>query len=182
LKKEGKDWPTFLFVSNYQIDLPPSPSKLKTPKKKTATPSTALSAPSFEIPQYSSPSHPSSPSLEVAQPYAPIVPSTSETPWYPQEHIPQEPLPVQVYTGNKRKGKTKEVFIEEKTKPPVELPPMEIEDNPQTIQARIDTPTLRRSSRRNIILAEDSHPITDVVKPRARLSRFKVSPLENEAL
>jgi len=22
LKKEGKDWPTFLFVSNYHIDLP----------------------------------------------------------------------------------------------------------------------------------------------------------------
>jgi hypothetical protein len=48
LKKEGKDWSTFLFVSNYQIDLPISPSKFKTPRKKTVIPS---SAPSSEIPQ-----------------------------------------------------------------------------------------------------------------------------------
>jgi len=38
LKKEGKDWPTFLFVSNYHIDLPPSPPKHKGSKKKIATP------------------------------------------------------------------------------------------------------------------------------------------------
>jgi predicted RNase H-like nuclease (RuvC/YqgF family) len=36
--------------------------------------------------------------------------------------------------------------------------------------------------RRKLVLAEDSLPSTDVVKPRARLSRFKVSPLEKEAL
>jgi hypothetical protein len=50
LKREGKDWPTFLFVSNYQIDLPISPSKIKTPRKNTTIPS---SAPSSEIPQSS---------------------------------------------------------------------------------------------------------------------------------
>jgi len=69
------------------------------------------------------------------------------------------------------------VVLEEQTEPPVDLPPMDIEDNHQPIQARIDTPSLRRSSRRKLVLAEDSHPSTDVVKPRARLSRFKVSPL-----
>jgi len=50
LTKEGKDWPTFLFVSNYHIDFPPSPPKLKTPKKKTATPPIDSSFPSSEIP------------------------------------------------------------------------------------------------------------------------------------
>jgi hypothetical protein len=63
LKKEGNDWTTFLFVSNYQIDFPPSPSKIKTPKKKTITPPITSSIPSFEIPQSSSPS---APSFEVA--------------------------------------------------------------------------------------------------------------------
>jgi hypothetical protein len=54
---------------------------------------------------------------------------------------------------------------------------MVIEDNPRTIQARVDTLALKRSSRRNVVLVEDSLPNTDVVKPRARLSRFKVSHL-----
>jgi hypothetical protein len=74
------------------------------------------------------------------------------------------------------------VVLEEQIEPPMELPPMEIEDNPQSIQTRIDAPTLRKSSRRKLVLAEDSHPSTDVIKPRARLSRFIVSPLEKEAL
>jgi hypothetical protein len=192
LKKEGKDWPTFLFVSNYQIDLPPSPSKLKTPKKKTATPPIASSVPSSEIPQSSAPSapsfevaqdsSPSAPTLEIAQPSASTVPSASETPQSPQDLIPQRPLPVQVYKRDKRKGKAQEVVVEDQTEPLVELPPMEIEDNPPTIQARVDTPALRRSSRRKLVLAEESLPSSDVVKPRARLSRFKVSPLEKEAL
>jgi hypothetical protein len=50
LKKEGKDWPTFLFVSNYHIDLPPSPPKHKASKKKIATPPIDSSVPSSEIP------------------------------------------------------------------------------------------------------------------------------------
>jgi hypothetical protein len=150
LKKEGKDWPTFLFVSNYQIDFPPSPSKLKTPKKKNATPPIASSFPSFEIPQYSAPS---TPSLEIAQPYASTVLYVYETPQSPQDLIYQIPLPIQVYKRDKRKGKAKELVIEEQTEPPVELPPMEIEDNLETIQARVDTPSLRRSSMRKLVLA-----------------------------
>ena len=39
LKKECKFWPTFLFVSNYQIDMPASFPKPKTPRKKTHMPS-----------------------------------------------------------------------------------------------------------------------------------------------
>jgi inosine-uridine nucleoside N-ribohydrolase len=59
---------------------------------------------------------------------------------------------------------------------------MEIEDNPQTIQVKIGTPALRRSSRRKLVLAEESHQSTEVIKPRTRLSKLKVSPLEKEAL
>ena len=48
LKKEGKDWSTFLFVSNYQVDLPTSPPKYKKPRKQSAgSSSTAV----VEIPQ-----------------------------------------------------------------------------------------------------------------------------------
>jgi hypothetical protein len=59
MKKEGKYWPTLLFVSNYQIDLLPSPSKLKTPKNKTAKPHITSFVPSSEIPQSTTPSAPS---------------------------------------------------------------------------------------------------------------------------
>jgi len=91
LKKEGREWLTLLFVSKYQVDLPISPSKSKTPRKKTVIPS---SAPSSEVPQSS------------------------------QDPIPQEPLPIQVYKRDKRKGKAKEVVIEEQLEPPMKLPQM----------------------------------------------------------
>jgi hypothetical protein len=50
LKKECKFWPTFLFVSNYQIDMPASSSKSKTPRKKTTIPPSDSPA---EVPQSS---------------------------------------------------------------------------------------------------------------------------------
>jgi hypothetical protein len=88
LKKEGKDWPTFLFVSNYHIDFPPSPPKQKASKKKAATPPIDSSATSSEIPHIIVPSSPSSevapdhvlstPSLEVAQPSGSTIPSSSK--------------------------------------------------------------------------------------------------------
>jgi len=59
---------------------------------------------------------------------------------------------------------------------------MEIEDNPPIIQAKIDTLVLRRSSRRKFVLEEESIPINYMVKPSAKLSKFKSSPLEKEAL
>jgi hypothetical protein len=176
MKKEGKDWPTFLLVSNCQIGFPPSPSKLKTPNKKTTTPPIASYVPSSKITQSSAPSPPT---LEIAHPFSFNVPSTSKTPHSPRDLIPQRTLPVHVYKRDKRKGKAQEVV---QTEPPMELPPMEIEDNPPTIQDRVDTPSLRRSSRRNLVLTEESLPRSDVVKTRSRLSRFKVSPLEKEAL
>jgi hypothetical protein len=40
----------------------------------------------------------------------------------------------------------------------------------------------KRSSRRKLVLAEESHQSTEIIKPRTRLSRLKVSPLEKEAL
>jgi hypothetical protein len=64
----------------------------------------------------------------------------------------------------------------------MELPQMEIEDNAQIIQDKIGTPTLRRSSKRKIVLAKEYHQSTGVVKPRTRLSKLKVYPLEKEAL
>ena len=112
LKNEGKDWPTFLFVSNYQIDLPPSPSKLKTTKNKTAAPPIASSVPSSEIPKSSTPS---APSIGITQPSIYIVPSTSETPQFPQDLIPQRSLPVQVYKRDKRKGNAQELVVEDQT-------------------------------------------------------------------
>jgi hypothetical protein len=48
LKQEGKDWSTFLFVSNYQVDLPTSPPKYKKPRKQSAGSSSAAVA---EIPK-----------------------------------------------------------------------------------------------------------------------------------
>jgi hypothetical protein len=80
LKEEGREWLTFLFVSKYQVDMPISPSKSKTPKKNTVILSSDLS---YEVPQSS------------------------------QDPIPQEPSPVQVYKRYKRKGKAKEVVIED---------------------------------------------------------------------
>jgi hypothetical protein len=59
---------------------------------------------------------------------------------------------------------------------------MEIEDNPPNIQARIDTPALRGSSRRKLVLAEESIPSSDMVNPTIKLSKFKASPLEKETL
>jgi len=59
---------------------------------------------------------------------------------------------------------------------------MEIEDNPPIIQDEIDTPILKRSSRGNVVLAEDSIPSSDMVNPSAKLLNFKASPLEKEAL
>jgi hypothetical protein len=59
LKKEGGEWITFMFVSKYQVDLPISPSKSKTPRKKTVTPS---SAPSSKVPQSSQDPIPQEPS------------------------------------------------------------------------------------------------------------------------
>jgi hypothetical protein len=95
-----------LFISNYQIELHPSPSKLKTPKKKIETPTISSIVPSCEIPQSSDPSSPSfevaqdfspsAPALEVAQPYVSTVPCAYETPQSPQYLIPQRPLSVQV--------------------------------------------------------------------------------------
>jgi hypothetical protein len=107
---------------------------------------------------------------------------SSKIPQSSQDPIPQEPPPVQVYKRDKRKGKAKELVIEEQLEPPMELPQMEIEDNPQTVQVKIGTPALRRSSRRKLVLAEESHQSTEVIKPRTRLSKFRVSPLEKEAL
>jgi len=40
LKKEGKDWSNFLFVSNYQVNLPSSPPKNKKPRKQATGSST----------------------------------------------------------------------------------------------------------------------------------------------
>ena len=59
---------------------------------------------------------------------------------------------------------------------------MEIEDNPQSVHVKMGTPTLRNSSRRKLVLTEESHQSTKVIKPRTRLSKLKVSPLEKEAL
>jgi hypothetical protein len=50
LKKEGKDWPTFLFVSKYHIDFPPSPPKQRASTKKIATPLIDSFVPSSKIP------------------------------------------------------------------------------------------------------------------------------------
>ena len=41
LKKEGKDWSTFLFISNYQVDLPFFPTKHKKSRKQSKGSSTA---------------------------------------------------------------------------------------------------------------------------------------------
>jgi hypothetical protein len=51
----------------------------------------------------------------------------------------------------------------------MELSQMEIKDNPQTAQDKIGTPDLRRSSRRKIVIAEESHQSIEVIKPRTRL-------------
>jgi hypothetical protein len=74
------------------------------------------------------------------------------------------------------------VVIEEQLEPLVELPPLEIEDNPQTIQAKTGTPALRKHSRRKIVLAKEYYQGIEVINPKTRLSRLKFSPLEKEAL
>jgi hypothetical protein len=169
----------------------PPPPKLKTPKKKTTTPPIESSVPSFEISQSSAPS---SPSFEVAQDFSPsaptliaqpsafTIPSAFEKTQSYQDLILQIPSFVQVYKIDKRKGNAQETVVEDQTKCLVELPHMEIEDNPPIIQAKVDTPALRRSSRRNLVLVEEFLPSNDMVKPSAKLSRFRASPLENEAL
>jgi hypothetical protein len=58
---------------------------------------------------------------------------------------------------------------------------MEIEDNPQTIQVKIDSPALIRSSRRKLVPTKEYHQSIKVIKPRTRFSKFRVSPLEKEA-
>jgi hypothetical protein len=108
------------------------------------------SAPSFEVAQDPSPS---APILEIAQPYVSTVPPASKKHQPSQDLIPQRPSLAQVYRRNKRKGKAQETGVEDQAKPLVELPHMEIEDNPPIIQAKIDTPALRRSSRRKLVLA-----------------------------
>jgi hypothetical protein len=59
---------------------------------------------------------------------------------------------------------------------------MEIEDNPPIIQSIVDTPVIRRSSRRKIVLSEEFVPSSEIVEPSDKLSKFKASPLESEAL
>jgi hypothetical protein len=96
LKKEGKDWPTFLFVSNYHIDFPPSPPKHKASKKKIATPPIDSSVPSSEIPP---PIDPPAPSFEVALDSSPssltpeiAQPSGSTVPHASEKHQPSQIL------------------------------------------------------------------------------------------
>jgi septal ring factor EnvC (AmiA/AmiB activator) len=59
---------------------------------------------------------------------------------------------------------------------------MEIEDNSPIIQSTVDTPVLRRSSRRKLVLSEEFVPSSEMVEPSDKLSKFKASPLEKEAL
>jgi len=163
LKMEGKDWPTFLFVSNYHIDFPPSPPKHKASKKKIATPPIESYVPSSEIPP---PIEPPAPSFEVAldfassiispeidQPSGSIVPSTSKKIQPSKKPISSKPSLAQVYR-RKRKERAQENVNEEHEDPLLELPDMEIEDNSPFIQATVNTPVLRRSSRRKLVLSK----------------------------
>jgi hypothetical protein len=59
---------------------------------------------------------------------------------------------------------------------------MEIEDNSPIIQATVNIPVLRRSSRRKLVLSEESDPSIDVIEISDKLLKFKSSPLEKEAL
>ena len=163
MKKEGKDWPTFLSVSNYHIDFPFSPPTHRDSKNKVATPPIDSSAPSSKIPHPIAPSSPSSEitpgpvlsahSLEVAQPSGSFVPSPSKSLQPSKNPISSKPSLAQVHRRNKRKEKAQETVIEEQAEPLVELPLMEIEDNPPIIQSTVDTPVLTISSRRKFVLS-----------------------------
>jgi hypothetical protein len=59
---------------------------------------------------------------------------------------------------------------------------MEVEENLPIIQSTVDTLVLRRSYRRNLVLSEDFVPSSEMVEPSDKLSKFKASPLEMEAL
>jgi hypothetical protein len=118
LKKEWKDCPTFLFVSNYHIDLPPSPPKHKASKKKIATPLIDSSVPSSEIPPPTLPfeaeidSVPSTLTLEIDQPSSSTIPHTSKKPQSSQKPISPKPSLAQVYR-RKIKERSQETIIEE---------------------------------------------------------------------
>jgi hypothetical protein len=162
LKKEGKNWTTFLFVSNYHIDLPPSPPKHRASKKKIATSPIDSYVSSYEIPPHVDPPTlpfeatinfvPSTPTPETDYPSGSTIPHASEKHQSSQKLIYSKPSLAQVYR-RKRKEMDQETVIEEQEEPLVELPQMEIEDNPPIIQSTVDTPVLRISSRRKFVLS-----------------------------
>jgi hypothetical protein len=191
LKKEGKNWPTFLFVSNYHIDLPPSPPKHRASKKKIATSPIDSYVPSSKIPPHVDPPtlpfevaldfFPSAPTPETKHPSSSTIPHASENHQSSQKPIYSKPSLAQVYR-RKRKEMAQETVIEEQAEPLVELPQMDIEDNSPIIQSTVDTPVLRISSRRKLVLSEEFVPSSEMVEPSDKLSKFKASPLEKEAL
>jgi hypothetical protein len=191
LKKEGKDFPTYLFVSNYHIDLPPSPPKHRSSKNKIATPLIDSYVPSSEIPPLVDPPSlpfeeaidfvPSALTPETNHPFGSTIPHASEKHQSSQKPISSKPSLAQVYRG-KRKERAQETVIEEQEEPLVEIPQMEIEDNPPIIQSTVDTLVLRISSMRKLVLSEEFVPSSEMVEPSDKLSKFKYSPLEKEAL
>jgi hypothetical protein len=199
LKKECKFWPTFLFVSNYQIDMPASFSKPKTPRKKT-------SMPSFDSP----PEAPQSSQALVSQNPPPVRASkrnkgkgkgkevvTEEEPEVPVELPPIETdkdvhsvqdkiVPPVLRRSSRRKlelieDTQKQMVCEEQLDTPIEPSAMEVDDDLQIIEVKAVAPALRRSLRNKLAFAEQSQQEMELVKPRIKLPKLKVSPLEKEA-
>ena len=147
LQKEGKDWKTFLFVSNFQIELPTILSPIKKVKKQET----------------------SSPIVVVKkEPSSSIAPKAEGS--SPTQNL------------KKLKGKAKqgheEEDLEEKS---VELPL----EPPQEVHMEVQLPTLRRSTRRKLMMEpilEEPMQKEKGKKQDAKLSRKSASPLEKEVI
>jgi hypothetical protein len=59
---------------------------------------------------------------------------------------------------------------------------MEVDDDIQIIEIKTGVPAPRRSSRNKLTIVEQSHQEIELIKPRTKLPKLKVSPLEKEAL
>jgi len=59
---------------------------------------------------------------------------------------------------------------------------MEVDDNIHIIEVKTRVPAPRRSFKNKLTITEQSHKEIELIKPRTKLPKLKVSPLEKEAL
>jgi hypothetical protein len=183
-----------LFVSNYQIDMPASFSKPKTPRKKTHMPSfdsppkapqssqylVSQNPPHFRAYKRNKGKQKGKEVVTEEEPELPIELSPIETDKY--VHSVQVKIVPPVFRRSSHRklelieDTHKQMVCEEQLDTPIEPSAMEVDDDLQIIEVKTVAPTLRNYFRNKLAFTEQSQQEMELIKPGIKFPKLKVSP------